>query len=164
MQKRDDPLSRLISVVVRVVTFGGQSHYMTSYVTTLGQGVYVPTSWERMGDAERYIVLRHEAVHLRQFRRLGWVGMALLYTLPFLPLGLAYGRARLEWEAFAETLRATAEVHGFAAAARPELHARITRQFTSGAYGFMWPFPNVIRRWIARELSAMERDLESPPG
>jgi hypothetical protein len=149
---------------VRVATLGGQSRYMTSYVTTLGRRVYVPAGWERMDDDARYVVLRHEAVHLRQFRRLGWVRMALLYTLPILPLGLAYGRARLEWEAFAETLRATAEVHGLQAAESPRLRARIERQFTSGAYGFMWPFPRTIRRWMDRELAAIRAELARPTG
>ena len=160
--KADDPLSRLLGGVVRLVTLGGQSHYMTRYVTTLGCRVYTPSDWEQMDDAARYIVLRHEAVHLRQFKRLGWVGMAVLYTLPLMPLGLAYGRARIEWAAFAETLRATAEVHGLDAAASPALHARIQRQFTSGAYGFMWPFPRVIQRWMAEEMARIRVDMGDP--
>ena len=44
--------------------------------------------------------------------------MAFVYLVPFFPLFLAWGRARLEWEAYVETIRATAEVRGLDAAAR----------------------------------------------
>ena len=101
-------------------------------------------------------MLRHEAVHLRQFRRYGRVGMALLYLGPILPLGLAWGRARLEWEAYAETLRATAEVYGLEAAASPALRARLIAQFTGPAYGWMWPFPSTVSRWVDDALAALQ--------
>ena len=83
-------------------------------------------------------------------------------TLPsvIFPVGLAYGRARIEWEAYVETLRATAEVRGIGAARDPALHDYMVKQFTSGAYGWMWPFPGTIRRWIAEALASIERDGE----
>lgn len=156
VDKAEDGFSRLIDRALRVVTLGGQSAYMTRYVTTMGRTIYLPSGWSLRSPESRYITLRHEAVHLRQFRRMGRVGMSVAYLLPVLPLGLAYGRARLEWEAYAETIRATAEVHGLDAAARPELHAYIRRQFTGPAYGWMWPFDGIIQGWIDRAL----RDLQ----
>jgi hypothetical protein len=81
---------------------------------------------------------------------------AFLYLVPLLPLGLAWGRARIEWEAYAETLRATAELFGLERAASPELRRRIVGRFTGGAYGFMWPFPRQVERWydaVIAELS-----------
>lgn len=152
IRKDDDPFSRLLDRLLRIVTLGRQSAFMTRYVTTIGWTIYVPRDWDARQDADRYITLRHEAVHLRQFRRYGRIGMSALYLLPILPMGLALGRARLEWEAYRETLRATAEVRGVAAAEDPALHDRIVRQFTSGAYGWMWPFPSVVRRWIRGAL------------
>ena len=56
------------------------------------------------------------------------------------------------------TLRATAEVKGVQAARDPALHDYLVAQFTSGAYGWMWPFPRVVRRWIERTLTEIERD------
>ena len=82
-----------------------------------------------MSDADRYILLRHERVHLRQRARMGDVAMAFVYLVPILPLGLAWGRARIEWEAYVETIRATAQVHGRPAAER--LRPEIVRRFTS---------------------------------
>ncbi len=153
VQKAGDPFSRWIDRALKVITFGGQRSYLDRYFTTIGRTFYLPSGWADRDPRARYVTLRHEAVHLRQFRRYGRIGMSLLYLLPILPLGLAYGRARLEWEAYAETFRATAEVYGVAAAEAPRLRAQVRRQFTGPAYGWMWPFPWVIDRWIDRVLA-----------
>ncbi|GAC1578918.1 MAG: hypothetical protein NVS3B20_10000 [Polyangiales bacterium] len=156
--KSEHRLQRAIGWALRIVTFGAQHEYLSRYHTVLGYTLYVPHSWPSGTDASRFILLRHERVHLRQRRRYGMLGMALLYMIPFFPLGLAYGRARIEWEAYAETLRATAEVHGLDAMRDPALHAYLVKQFTSGAYGWMWPFPYAIRRWIAEAMAVIERE------
>jgi len=155
--KSESGLQRAIDVALKIITLGAQHEYLTRYHTVLGYTLWVPSSWPTSPDEARYILLRHERVHLRQRRRYGMVGMALLYLFPFLPLGLAWGRARIEWEAYTETLRATAEVRGLAAARDPELHAYLVKQFSSGAYGWMWPFPSTIRRWIAEVLAEIEQ-------
>lgn len=163
VHKRDDGLSRLIDELLRVITLGRQSAFMTRYVTTIGRTLYLPSNWDERSDEDRYVTLRHEAVHLRQFRRWGLIVMTLLYLLPILPMGLALGRARLEWQAYAETLRATAEVKGLEAAEDARLHDHIVHQFTSGAYGWMWPFPRTLRRWIHEILEEirLERNHHS---
>jgi hypothetical protein len=94
---------------------------------------------------------------MRQRRRYGMTGMALLYLLPFFPLGLAYGRARLEWEAYEETLRATAEYLGIQAVRSPELRAHLIERFTGPDYGWMWPFPGSVGRWIDAAVRDIER-------
>ena len=159
VHKHERRLQRAIDVALKVITFGTQHEYMTRYHTVLGSTLYVPSAWGTESDEARYVLLRHERVHLRQRRRYGFVVMAFLYLVPILPLGLALGRARMEWEAYVETLRATAEVKGLAAAHDPALHDELVRRFTSGAYGWMWPFPRVIRRWIAEALVEIERTL-----
>ncbi|MCU0692645.1 MAG: hypothetical protein MUF54_14690 [Polyangiaceae bacterium] len=153
--KHDDRLSHFIDVVLRIVTFGAQNEYLTRYHTVLGNRLYVPGRWASTAPLDRLITLRHERVHLRQRRRFGSALMAFLYLVPFFPLGLAYGRARIEWEAYAETIRATAELYGLSAARAPALRDHVVRQFTSGAYGWMWPFPKTIESWyegVIREL------------
>ena len=113
-----------------VVTFGGQRVYLTRYHTALFGKLWVPDRWESMTDLDRYVLLRHERVHLRQRKRMGDVLMAFVYLVPFFPLFLAYGRARIEWEAYIETIRATAEVYGRAAAEslRPRDHRAVRRR------------------------------------
>ena len=160
IDKADDAFSQLIDRALRVVTLGGQSAYLTRYVTTMGQTLYFPTSWRGRTAQSRYITLRHEAVHMRQFRRFGRVGMTVLYLLPIFPLGLALFRARFEWEAYEETLRATAEVAGLEAARDRRLHAHILTQFTGPAYGWMWPFERSVQGWIDTAMAQIERDFD----
>jgi hypothetical protein len=78
-------------------------------------------------------------------------------------VGLAYGRARIEWEAYAETLAAYVDVYGMKYARSPEVRAHILKQFTSPAYGWMWPFPSQVNRWIDEALEALaERENARP--
>ena len=152
--KRGDSLQRAIAVLLAVVTLGGQRSYLTRYHTVLFGKLYVPDAWGEMGDEARYILLRHERVHLRQRRRMGDLRMAIVYLLPFLPLFLAWGRARIEWEAYVETIVATAEVHGMAAARA--LEEEIVKRYVGPDYGWMWPFPHAIRRWFAEVIADIE--------
>jgi hypothetical protein len=154
--KRGDRLQRAIAVALAIVTFGGQRSYLTHYHTVLFGRLYVPDAWERMDDDARYILLRHERVHLRQRRRMGDVWMAFLYLVPFFPVLLAWGRARIEWEAYVETIRATAEVHGLAAARG--LEREILRRYTGPDYGWMWPFPSTVRGWFAEAIADLEAE------
>jgi hypothetical protein len=150
LPKRGDRLQQAIATTLAVITLGGQRSYMTRYHTVLFGKLYVPDTWAIMDDVSRYILLRHERVHLRQRRRMGDLAMAFVYLVPFFPLFLAWGRARIEWEAYVETLRATAEVHGLPAARA--LEPEIVSRFTGPDYGWMWPFPATIRRWFGEAL------------
>lgn len=162
VRKRESALSRVIDVLLKVLTFGAQREFMTRYHTVLWDKLYVPDLWDTTPDVARAITLRHERIHLRQRRRYGDVVMTFLYLIPFFPLGLAYGRARIEWEAYCETLRATAEYRGIDAARAPELRTHILRQFTSGAYGWMWPFRRSLDKWYDAALAEIERDAPAP--
>jgi hypothetical protein len=156
--KAGNKFSRVIDVALRVVTLGSQSRYMTHYHTVIGYTLYVPAAWETMSDVARVILLRHERVHLRQRRRYGFPLFAFLYLVPFFPLGLAYGRARLEWEAYRETLRATAELRGWGALADDALRDEIIRRFVGGDYGWMWPFPATIGRWMDEAITELKSE------
>lgn len=155
--KSDSRLQGFIDRALRVLTLGGQDRYLTQYVTTLGTTVWVPSTWEGWSYKARYKVLRHELVHVRQFARLTWAGMVLVYGFFPLPAGLAWGRAVLEWEAYAVTLEAEAEVDGLAAAHDAALHDEIVSRFTGPDYGWMWPFEGWVRRRIAETLTAISR-------
>jgi hypothetical protein len=163
-RKRGDRLSRAIDLALRIVTLGGQRHYLTKYHTVIGDTLYVPETWDELSDLDRVILLRHERVHLRQRRRYGGALMTFLYLIPFLPLGLAYGRARIEWEAYTETLRATAELRGLEAARSPDLRERIVQRFTGPDYGWMWPFRSVVEGWYDSVVAELQREQGLLPG
>ncbi len=150
-KKRESALQKAIHVALAIITLGGQRVYMTRYHTVLFGTLWVPDAWDQMTDEDKYILLRHERVHLQQRARLGDVAMTFLYLVPFFPLFLAYGRARLEWEAYVETLRATAELRGVAAA--EALREHIKQRFTGAEYGWMWPFPRSFDRWFDEAMA-----------
>jgi hypothetical protein len=157
--KRDSPLQRAISVALSLVTLGGQRRYLTHYHTVLFGKLYVPDAWSDMGDEARYVLLRHERVHLRQRRRMGDLAMGVTYLFLGFPLGLAWGRARIEWEAYVETLRATAEVFGLEAAR--SLEAEIVGRYVGPDYGWMWPFPKTVRRWFREAIAELDSEAVS---
>ncbi len=161
VKKRDVALQKAIDVFLKVVTLGGQRAYLTRYHTVLFGKLYVPDTWDEMVDVDRVILLRHERVHLEQGRRMGFLGMAFVYLLPFFPLGLAYGRARIEWEAYEETIAATLEFKGKAAALA--LRPWLVERFVGPDYGWMWPFPRTIEQWFdaAFEDAIAKQDARS---
>lgn len=156
-KKRESLLQRAIHVALAIVTLGGQRVYLTRYHTVLFGVLWVPDAWDAMSDEDKYVLLRHERVHLRQRARMGDLVMAWVYLVPFFPLFFAYGRARLEWEAYVETIRATAEVYGVEAAA--SLRPQIVRRFTGPEYGWMWPFPRAVNAWFDEALADVRAEL-----
>ena len=155
VQKRTSRGQRAIHVGLMIVTFGGMRGYLEDYQTTIGRTIYLTDDWAGRDPRARYCTLRHEAVHLRQFRRYTLPGMAVLYLLLPLPLGLAWFRARFEREAYEESIRAAAEVWGPAAPAEAAYRAQVIDQFVGPAYGWMWPFRRALERWYDRVLSSL---------
>lgn len=151
---------RAAGAALRAVTLGGQDRYLSHYVTTLGRTIYVPDDFDEWPAVRALEVLRHEAVHVAQFERWGVVVMVLFYGILPLPMGLSWFRARLEWEAYEETLRAVFELEGRHAARSPELREEILRRFTGPDYGFMWPFPSMVGRWLDEALARIEAENE----
>lgn len=160
--KRESALQRAIGIALRIVTLNRMTTYLTHYHTVLFGTLWVPESWAAMSDLDRVVLLRHERVHLRQRRRMGDVVMALVYLVPFFPIGLAYGRARIEWEAYEETLRATAEVYGLDAALG--LRRTIVERFVGPDYGWMWPFRATVEDWFDRAIAQLRSELGPEAG
>jgi hypothetical protein len=154
--KHESRLHRAIHRALVVLTLGRMRTYLHSYQTTIGRTVYVTPDWDARDPDERYVTLRHEAIHLRQFRAYTLPGMALLYLFVPLPMGLAWFRARFEQEAYAESIRAAAEVWGPAYPRRAAYRGHIIEQFTGPNYGWMWPFRRSLERWYDRVLDELE--------
>ncbi|HEY5920368.1 MAG TPA: hypothetical protein VIV11_01800 [Kofleriaceae bacterium] len=156
VRKDQSPLHRAIHYALMLVTFGRMRSYLDSYQTTIRKTVYVTSDWDDWSADRRYVTLRHEAIHLRQFRKLTLPVMAIIYVLLPLPMGLAYGRAKLEQEAYAESIRAAAEVWGCDYPRRDEYRKHIIDQFVGPTYGWMWPFRASIERWYDEILASLD--------
>jgi hypothetical protein len=157
IRKDRSRLHRAIHLALIGITFGQMRTYLDSYQTTIGKTVYVTADWDATDPDQRYVTLRHEAIHLRQFRRFTLPGMALLYLLIPLPMGLAWFRAHFEKEAYAESIRAAAEVWGLAFVRHAAYRERILGQFTGSSYGWMWPFRRGLERWYDRVLATLDQ-------
>ena len=128
---------RLLSKVTKTDYF--------NFVTTIGSTIYVGPGWNERSDNDRYRVLRHELIHIRQFhnwpfgRRLSWLNhaffsFAYLFILPF----LWTFRAKFEREAYTQTLLVQFELGG--TITDPEIDRnteRMVRTFSGPAYLWM---------------------------
>jgi hypothetical protein len=155
VRKDESALHRAIDVLLKVVTFGRMRSYLDSFQTTIGKTVYVTADWDDWEPDDRYVTLRHEAVHLRQFRKLTLPVMAVLYIFVPLPMGLAYFRARFEKEAYAETIRARAEVSGVGYVRGVSHRKYVIEQFMGPSYGWMWPVRADLERWYDQILATL---------
>ena len=111
-KKSESKLMKFLSLLLKIISFGNMKNFMDKYITTIGYTVYVPDGWANKPDDDKIIILRHEAVHMRQRERLGFVLMSLIYLFFIFPVVFAIGRATLEREAYKETIKAEAEGEG----------------------------------------------------
>lgn len=160
IRKSQSSFQRWIHSALRCVTLGRMHSYLEGCQTTLGQRIYVTESWFERSYAERLVVLCHERIHMRQFRRYTFPGMSLLYLLVPLPFGFAYFRAHFEMQAYAESIRVSAQIHGKTFVHDDKYREHILQQFSSASYGWMWPFPGYMARWYQRQLDI----LDNSPG
>lgn len=156
--KDNSKFMRLLNVLLLIVTFGGQRQFMTRFTTTIGKTIYVPREWEQYPVAEKITILRHERIHLRQAKRYPLFVFSFLYLFFPLPLFLAYYRAKFEKEAYEESMRSDADLYGGMVLYQKSYSDFIQSQFTSSAYGWMWPFKDSINKWY---LDTVERILVS---
>jgi len=147
IEKKDSFLHKVIDKCLLVLTLGRMSNYLTDYQTTIGNRVYITDDWKQRSHVSRIIVLRHERIHLRQFRKYTFLGMSILYLAFPLPLGVAYFRAIFELEAYRESIIATHEFFGKEAVTDPSYRKHILAQFTGPSYGWMWPYPKFLNKW-----------------
>lgn len=153
---------RAFSRVLKAITFGKADKFLTGFVTTLKNRVYLDKQTLDILTAEANplakdqacVTLLHERIHLRQFKKWGMVLMAIVYIFVFFPVGLAYGRAMIERRAYFETMRATHERNP------QRLYSGDFRkwwieQFIGPSYGWMWPFLNTVAKWYDDEHSML---------
>jgi hypothetical protein len=155
VRKDRSALHKVIHYALCALTLGRMTSYLEAFQTTIGCTVYVTPDWDDWEPDRRYVTLRHEAVHLRQFRTYSVLGMTVLYVLLPLPMGLAWFRAYFERAAYAESIRAAAEVWGPWYPRSAEYRQYVIGQFTGAAYGWMWPFRRALERWYDDVLATV---------
>lgn len=159
--KNTSTLMKVISVFLLIVTFGTQRVFMTNYITTIRHTVYVPNDWATWTDPSKVAILRHERVHMRQAKKYTFPLFMFIYLFFPLPFFLAWGRARLEMEAYTESMRAVVDINGPAILDDPKYKKSITDQFTTGMYGWMWPFSSVVSGWYDAAKKQIQAGLSN---
>lgn len=150
-------LMRWIDWALKVITFGQARAFMSSFVTTIGTTVYVPADWDSWGLGQKYVLLRHERVHMRQAAKYGFLLFAFMYLFLPLPGGYARWRTRLEMAAYEETFRAHKEWYGDVGHLRaPEIRQFYVEVFTGPSYFWMWPFPADVVAWYDTAVDAAD--------
>ncbi len=147
ISKENSWLMKCLGFLLKLATFGQATKFMSDYITTMGYKVYVPSQWDKGSLKGRIGTLRHEAVHMRQYRKL-WILFPIAYMLLFLPIGMAYFRALFEKEAYTETLRVKAELNGVDALDSAKLKEFFVSKFVGPDYGWMFPLRGVVEKWF----------------
>ena len=121
---------------------------------TVGLRIWLPHTWESLSPGRRYAILRHEAVHVAQYTRLG-MGNAWLGVLPFLlcylflPVPVWFAWFRWHWEREAFQAQMQAEVLASGAEGLLTRRASYVTLFQGkGAYFWCWPWSGAVERWI----------------
>ena len=146
IRKEDSKLMRVINVLLRILTFGGQKMFMMNFTTTLGNTMYIPTLWDHWPEEVRCIILRHEAIHMKQAKKYWRPFFSFLYMFFPLPFLFAYFRMKFESEAYEESIRASYDYFGMKCFT-PVMRERYVSYFTSSDYLWMWPFKGRVEAW-----------------
>lgn len=170
---------RILAKIVKILTFW-QVDLLTRFWSTIGNVVYIPKRYTDKGKAyyfgefptEDYRVLSHELEHVKQFyklsikkvkggRAVGVVLFGLMYIFMFFPIGLAYGRYKLEREAYLAGLLAAKRCKQYSATELDDLLKKAVRSCsTSPWYLCPWPFPRQVRRWFEHQLSLVDSEQD----
>lgn len=146
LPKNKSVFMKFIDSALRIITFGQMKNFMTGFITTIGNKVYVPDTWQNAALTSKAEIIRHERVHMRQAKRHGRFLFSFLYLMIPLPLGVAYFRKKFEQEAYEESLRALYEYHG-ESVFTPRLKDFFISHFVSASYFWMWPFRASVEVW-----------------
>lgn len=152
IQKKDSLFMKILNVLLRIITFNVQKFFMSKYITTIGEKVYVPDSWDEMDERSKIIVLRHERIHMLQKKRYTFLIFSIMYLLIPFPFLVAYCRMRFEKEAYEESIKLQVALYGKNSAKNEKFKESIVKQFTTGAYGWMWIFKSNIEDWFDKTL------------
>ena len=147
--KSTSRLMRICNCLLKVLTFGRYKEFMDSMTTTVGFTIYTPTGWDEWPEMKKAMILRHEAVHMRQAKKYSRPLYYFLYLFFPVPCVWAYFRMKFEMEAYTESIKAYAEYRGTRALlADKEMESRYIEIFTSYKYLWMWPWKGRISEWF----------------
>ncbi len=145
--KAGNRFMRTLDVLLKIITFGQMKWFMPNFTTTIGYTIYTPERWGSMSELSRMIIIRHERIHMRQSKRYGRVLFSLMYLLWPIPIRRAYGRRKLEKEAYEVSLRCILQAYGPKRLLSPAIKENMVKHFTTAQYFWMWIRKSDIEEW-----------------
>ena len=92
-------VSKENSLLMRLIGFFWPA-FMTNVWTTIGNKIYYPKTVKSPLAIKNYPIIRHEVVHVKQFKKYGVGPFLFLYLLCPLPFLFSYFRWKFEREAY----------------------------------------------------------------
>lgn len=157
--KSRSPLMKAVALLLKILSGGRSSTFLTDFVTTVGSTLYVPNSWMGLKAEDRVVILRHERIHMRQQRRLGLLRFFFTYFVWPFPVLFAKGRRDLEREAYEETLRTDHYFYGFIYVEQPGYRQDILNDFKGPRYMWMWASTQDNEVWFDSALARLRADV-----
>ncbi len=141
---------KMLDVLLRILSFGQMTTFMTRFTTTLGPIIAFPLGWTPdKPNRYDYVTLRHELKHVKQYKKVGrgniWLGaiiagFAYLF-LPF-PVLFAWFRYKMERDAYRESYIAAKEC-GY----EPNIRHYIDN-LTGSSYLWTWYSKDNVAAWF----------------
>lgn len=132
------------------------------FTTTIGSTIYVPDDFDSWSDNAKYMMLRHEAQHVKQFHR--WPLGRWAWPLNHLLMGLAYLlllpvfwtlRAHFEREGYTQTLLVKHELKLLSRDRWAVTAERLAETFGGSTYFWMWTRAKA-RAWALQTMMDIE--------
>lgn len=155
-KKSASKFMKALDVALKILSLGTMKKFMTHFVTTIGNTIYLPSEWSGWTTANKLAILKHERVHMRQSRDVGRLKFSLLYLfLPF-PVVFSHYRKKFEMEAYEESLRTYVKEYG-PEILTPEVRENMIRHFTSSEYLWMWPWRKSVEAWYDNFVASLKK-------
>jgi hypothetical protein len=142
VQKENSKLMKFLNFFIKL----WNPAFMEQFTTVLGYSVYMPISVR--DTLVGYEVLRHEAVHMRQFKK-WWLLQTISYGI--LPIGPSF-RAYWEYQGYLENIKVRSELGWPMGDAYIDW---LVSQFTGRAYLWMWPFKASLTKKFKAERARL---------
>jgi len=135
--KIDSRLMRTIAWLIKPFN----PKFLEEYTTVIGETIYLPTKWDLFSKTMQMVILTHEKIHIKQYKR-NKLWFVLSYMLLPLPMFAAYFRCKYEAEAYKINIRAGMPID----MAVEELYG------PKYLYAGKWFGKERLRKWIQMEL------------
>ncbi|MHA1793874.1 MAG: hypothetical protein ACTSVI_14620 [Promethearchaeota archaeon] len=131
--------------------------FNTRYTTTIGPKIYVNHSWNDRPAMDRWRVLIHERIHMRQTQKYGLLSFFLVFGLFPLPAKLAYFRRKWEWEAYRIGIYVRFKRDGIKGVLNHKFINFLLDQFCGPFYMWTWHSARDILRDLVKVLREIKR-------